>query len=291
MLKKIIMPLLLMASCNVLCKAQQYFTGTVEYKICTGYLKPDTLVIECEYALNYTKLMPPAADKYGKEIDEDLVMDWISGCFYLIKKGQKAILKKSFKEKDTSFRFIREYNYPDSVVNIEGIKGSLHNKMLADSTSFDTWLADSLLLPVPATLRNHSDFFIFCQDKLLLKMSLKDDEGTLRIRGRQTDITITAGNVKYLPANNEPYQLPAGYKVIDEAEQQRIQDSIMREFKTVDSSLMMSNNHKLDSLMYLVKKLDSLKSLSRNKGADKGKKRAPSKKRKPAVKKNTARKP
>jgi hypothetical protein len=240
MLKKTFL-LLLVACCNTVCKGQQYFTGVVEYKIRTGYLKPDTLLIQCEYAPQYAKLIPPAADRSGKEIDEDLVLDWTAGCFYVIKKGGKTILKKSFKEKDSLFRFTREYKYPDSVADIAGIKGSLHNMMLADSTSFDTWLADSLLLPVPATLRNHSDFFIFCQEKLLLKMSLKDIGGTLRIQGRQADITITAENVKYLPANNAPYQLPAGYKVIDEAEQQRISDSLMRAFKAVDSSLSASD--------------------------------------------------
>jgi hypothetical protein len=259
MLKKFIMPLLLMAFGNYFCNAQQYFTGTVEYEICIGVPKLDTIRIQSEYALRYMKLMPPPVDKSGEKIDEDVVMDWAANCFYVIRKGDKTILKKSFKEQDTSFLFTREYKYPDSVTQVDRIKGSLHNRVLADSTSFDMWLADSLLLPVPATLRNHSDFFIFCQEKLLLKMSLKDIDGALRIQGRQTDITITAENIKYLPASDAPYQLPAGYKIIDEAEQQRISDSLMREFKTADSSLLLSEKDlktKLDSAIRQVKGLD-----------------------------------
>jgi hypothetical protein len=292
-LKRILLLLAFVALSMVVCHAQGYFTGLVEYKICTGYLKLDTILIQCEYAPHYMKLIPPATDKSGKAIDEDLVLDWTAGCFYVIKKGEKTILKKSFEQKDTSFRFIREYDYPDSSLIIAGIKGSLHNMILADSTSFDIWLADSLLLPVPATLRNHSDFFIFCQDKLLLKMSMKDINGALRIQGRQTDITITAGNVNYLPANNEPYQLPAGYKIIDEDEQQRVSDSIMRKFKTVDSSLSMNNDRLIDSIKRQIEMtVDSLKSMLESyKDSPESKKPAPSKKRKPAVKKNTARKP
>ncbi len=264
MLKKIL-PLLIFAALSTgVCHAQQYFTGTVEYKICIGIPKQDTIKIQCEYALHYMKLMPPSVDNSGEKIDEDVVMDWISNCIYVIKKGEKSILKKSLKEDNQSFRFIREYKYPDSVVNIAGIKGSLYNMMLTDSTSLDVSLADSLMLPVPAALRNHSDLFVFCQHKLLLKMQLTTIGKALEKKNSMANITITAENIKYRPANNTPWQLPADYKLIDESEQQRISDSIMREFKKTDSSLSASGkaiNFDIDSALQAVKSNESLRKI------------------------------
>jgi hypothetical protein len=188
----------------------------------------------------------------------------MSNFIYVIKKDSKSILKKSLKEDSTSFKFTREYKYPDSVVSIAGIKGSLYNLMLTDSTSFDISLADSLTLPVPAAFRYHSGLFAFCQEKLLLKMQLKDTGKTLENRIRMANITITAENIKSIAANEASWQLPANYKLIDEAEQQRLSDSILREFKKIDSSLSASGKVmglNIDSALEAVKSNDSLRKI------------------------------
>jgi hypothetical protein len=248
MIKKAGLLLVLAVVQVALCKAQRLFTGTVEYKIVVTSSLRDTMSVTCQYAPQYLKLTPIGADKSGERNDEEVILDWAANCFYVIKKAEKKILKKSFDQRDTSFRFTGEYKYPDSVVLIDGIKGSLYNRTLADSTSFDTWLADSLAIPVSAALSNHSDFFVFCQKKLMLKMQLKDKSRVLTERGQPMGVVITAENIQQLPQDDVPYKLPAGYQLIEEEEQKRISDSLLRAFKDLDSALSVSNVH-FDSTM------------------------------------------
>jgi hypothetical protein len=289
MLKKLIVPLLLMALGNVLCKAQQYFTGTVTYRYNVKGISPDTVRLQVEYAYNYARISPLSKDLSGEKIEGEVIIDWLIGAVYMLNTQEKEVVKRFFKKGDSLIHTSKEF--PDSITIITGAKARLRNITTKDSIQFDCWLADSLILRLHPELQNDSDFFLFFMDKVVLKLESKYSNTAEAGVSSFREIIMEAEAITFTPPHDSAYILPTDYKVIDEAEQQRISDSIMREFKKIDSSLLMSSDKQVDSLMYLVKKLDSLKNLPRNKGVNKDKKPPPSKKRKPAVKKNTARKP
>jgi hypothetical protein len=290
MLKKIILALLLMAFGNYFCNAQQYFTGTVRYKFSLPpEIERDTQRILVEYATNYIKIIPLQPGKSAERSDIEAVVDWVENCLYQVNHNEKRVLKSHIKRSELKITLQKEFS--DSVCNLARVNGRLQKYIIAkDNIPVDCWLADSILLPQRDFLQTNSDFFFFGRERLMLKMEIKHISDTLEAASMFSEITVIAENITPVPANDLRYQLPAGYKIIDEAEQQRISDSIMRAFKTVDSSLLLSEKDlktKLDSAIRQVKGLDGEFADSQQKV----KKTLPGKRKLKHIKKQAARKP
>jgi hypothetical protein len=264
MLKRILLLLVFVALSMAVCNAQQYFTGTVLYKFSLPPdIEPDTQRILVEYATHYIKVIPLHTGKPLKKTDTEAVIDWTENCLYTVTHNEKRVLKKYIKR--SSLKIALQKEFPDSVCNWAGVKGRLQKYIIAkDNIPVDCWLADSILLPQRDLLQTNSDFFFFCRDRLMLKMEIKHISDTLEAASMFSEISVIAENITPLPSNDLRYQIPADYKIIDEDEQQRISDSLMREFKTVDSALMTYPRSKgLDSLEMLVNRMDSLQKLKR----------------------------
>jgi hypothetical protein len=292
MTKKALLLFIFSALGTALCTAQQYFTGTVAYRYNLKGVNPDTVRLQVEYTFNYARITPLSKDLSGEKIEGEIIIDWLASAVYMINTRNREVVKRFFKKGDSQIRTSKDF--PDSVTIIAGTKGRLRKVTAKDSIQVDCWLADSLVLPVHHELQNDSDFFLFFMDKLALRIETKyGSKAEVTVNGFR-EIIMEAEAITFCLPNDTPYQLPAGYKIIDEAEQQRISDSLLREFKTVDSSLSASNKKidlNEDSLKMIMKQqVDSLRNLKKQTDATLRKLNSPRKKKKDRSK-QPARKP
>ncbi len=283
MLKKIIIPLLLMALGNVMCEAQQYFTGTVEYK----FLNKDTgadMHMKVVHGNSFINFKTGSQNNSNADAGE-LIYDWAGGYAYAIDYAEKEIRKTRLNLNKSEATTTRT----DSLIVLGGLTARLYRVNWSDQMLVDAWYADSLLTTIPDSLADDLNLAFFGMGRVLLKVEIK--KGVLFDSSGFSG--FFAAKISPEPGAGVTYTLDPGYRVIDEAEQQRRSDSIMREFKTVDSSLVISSDKQIDSIKRQMSILiDSLKSImDRNNDSPEDKKPPPAKKRKPAVKKNTARKP
>lgn len=282
MLKEIFMLLLLMALGNILCKAQQqqYFTGTIVYK----FLNKDTGVnihMRVLHGNSFINFITEGDSNNNNEAGE-LIYDWGNGCCYGINYSTKEITKSKLYV----IKYHAEKIRTDSLSVFRGLTARLYRIYWTNDMVFNAWYADSLFTTIPDSLAESMDLSFFGMGRVLLKVEVQN--GHLPDSSGYTG--FYAEKIIHPAGSEVLYHLPVDYRIIDETVQQKISDSLMQEFKTVDSSLLLSEKDfetRLNSAVRQVKGLDDEPADSQQKA----KKTPPGKRKLNHVKKQPARKP
>lgn len=211
-------------------KAQAPFTGTVEYHLLVGDREaapPNFIVL---YNKQYILLEAKMPDKQGQMVEENLVIDFITGNTYEISHKKKSIRQKYFNVSEANQ--IQLTDTPFNSGKIANIPSKAYKAKIAEETSCTIWLADSLPLAVPANLKKTNDLFMWATDRLMLKIEVPGTDSF------SNPFSISAISIKPDTASNKPFQLPKGYSFTDEKILAKAQDSLLKAFKTIDSNLI-----------------------------------------------------
>jgi hypothetical protein len=263
-------------------KAQQPFTGRVEYEFIfkiDNRERPIRMMM-VEYGNKYMKIMPmPSKDSTMAEYEIEVVLDYASKQLYQLMHAAKKVIIQDIDILGKNF--VPTFSLvPGMQTTLAGIKASLYEIKENGTQSYDVWLSDSLAVAVSDVVAKNSDFFIFGTGKLMLKTAPKPIQV---LKGQLQDMTINAVKITPLTFSDSNYQLPADYTVEDESALRRMQDSLMQQFKNVDSMLAQQLN--TDSAKWVADQING----TTNKKAASPKK--PAKKGAAKVNKPTARRP
>jgi hypothetical protein len=220
-------------------KAQPPFTGTVEYEFVFEKEAPkEQPKMILEYRPRYLKLIAFAlkdtiTGQY--EHETEMVIDYESGKTYQVIPGAKKII---LREKTSSSVLPQMTLLPGQQKTIVGIKANLYQTKIDEFHSYNMWFADSINVAMNDVLSKNSDFFIFGTGKLLLRV---EPDTTVGKKKKGEDLTINAVKITPIAFNDSSYQLTPNYTVEDESALKRMQDSLMREFKRLDSQFLQGN--------------------------------------------------
>lgn len=233
-------------------KAQQPFTGRVEYEFVFKTDDPSIpkgMVIE--YGPTYMKMMSfDSKNSASHQYEMEMVIDHSSGQMYAFVHDAKKVIIKKNPATPVQPEMIR---VPKSETTIAGIKASLYNTRVNGSQFYEVWLSDSIRVSTSDLVAKDSDFFIFGTGKILLKAAPKTEQV---LKGELQDMTIKVVKITPLVFSDSIYQLPKDYTIEDEAALSRMQDSLLQQFKAVDSAFAQQQLNE-DSVKWVADEINS----------------------------------
>lgn len=218
-------------------QAQTPFMGTVKYAVNMSNVDPleSPLAIHVIYGKGFIKIRPEFADTpvVRDAFSAEVLFDYAANVVYGIYHEEKKQVKMTTLLLPSAPVFIPQ---PDKRARMAGYSASEYVCNLNDSTKFNVWLADSLPLPVPDSIQNIGNLFPFVFDNLMLKI-----EGANKYRNDTMKFSLVAVDITPFTLSNMPAKVPEGYTLVDvDVDMKRLQDSLLREFKRVDSTFQVS---------------------------------------------------
>ena len=222
-------------------QAQTPFTGKVIYKMDVGQKKEAPTEFIANYNKFYILLQAMIPEKTGEIAGKSLAIDFITNHAYDISHKSKTIIKRFYAEGKTDQ--IQLADTPIQRGKIAGLSATAYRATLSDGTHYTIWMADSLPLAVPASLKKSNDLFIWAMNRLMLRITAHSG-----IKGFRSPFMIEARFVMPELPTDSTIKLPQHYTITDQVNMAKMQDSLLREFKKVDSQLRV-NGLQLDSAL------------------------------------------
>lgn len=252
-------------------QAQAPFTGRVEYEfIFQEEVPQEQPRMILEYRPRYLKLIAFALKDTITglyEPETEMVIDYTSGKTYQVSHDVKRII--SLEKTKTTLVLPQLTQLPGEQTTIAGNKANLYQTKIDKFQSYRIWFADSITVTQNDVLAQNNDFFIFGTGKLLLRVE-PDTIGVKKKKGE--DVTINAIKITPLVFSDSNYQFPPNYTVEDESALRRMQDSLMQQFKDIDSQLQLNQDSALMSTKPIPKVGTSKKQKPLKKAPTKGSK-------------------
>jgi hypothetical protein len=249
-------------------KAQAPFTGRVEYVFVFQAEAPkEQPRMILEYRPRYMKLIALAIKDTITglyESETEMIIDYTTGKIYQVIHDVKKIVSR---ESITTSLLPELTQLTGEQTTIAGAKAHLYQTKIDKSQSYKIWFADSISVAISDVLAKNSDFFIFGTGKLLLRVEPDTTSGKIN---NGEDVTINAVKITPLTFSDSSYQLPPDYTVEDESALRRMQDSLIQQFKNIDSQLQRNQGSALMSTKPIPKKGPSKKQKPKKSPSAKG---------------------